>query len=217
MSKRRYRATRIQEVEATKLAALAGQRVILAIDVAKEDFYAALVDAEGQVHEIVRWRHPAESRAFLQLVEQLGGKEWVEVVMEPSGVYGDAIRAALDEGGVRVFRVNPKRVHDAAEVYDGVPSLHDAKAATLIARLHLGGVSEPWPMEPEHQRRLAAMLRVLEVHEKEARRNRNMLEGLLARHWPGGSSIRTRRRCWNSSSSSGDPQQLSSASKMLGS
>lgn len=189
MSKRRYRATKIQEVEATKLAALAGQRVILAIDVAKEDFYAALVDAEGQVHEIVRWRHPAESRAFTQLIEQLGGKEWVEVVMEPSGVYGDAIRAALDEGGVRVFRVNPKRVHDAAEVYDGVPSLHDAKAATLIARLHLGGVSEPWPMEPEHQRRLAAMLRVLEVHEKEARRNRNRLEGLLARHWPGVTSV----------------------------
>ena len=189
MSKRRYRATKIQEVDTAKLEALADQRVIVAIDVAKEDFYAALVDGQGQVCEIVKWRHPAESREFLQLVELLGGKERVEVVMEPSGVYGDAIRAALDQRGVQVFRVNPKRVHDAAEVYDGVPSLHDAKAATLIARLHLGGVSEPWPIAPEHQRRLAAMLRVLEVYEKEAKRNRSRLEGLLARHWPGVTSV----------------------------
>lgn len=70
-----------------------------------------------------------------------------------------------------------------------MPSLHDAKAATLIATLHLADASEPWPLEPEHQRRLAAVLRILEVHEKEIRRNLNRLEGLLARHWPGASSI----------------------------
>lgn len=189
MSKRRYRATKIQEVDSAKLMRRAEQQVIVAIDVAKEDFYAALVDEGGQVIEILKWRHPAESMKFLGLVERLGGNERVEVVMEPSGVYGDAIRAALEQRGVPVFRVSPKRVHDAAEVFDGVPSLHDAKAATLIARLHLGGASEPWPTESEHRRRLAAMLRVLEVHEKEARRNRSRLEGLLARHWPGVTSV----------------------------
>jgi transposase len=190
MSKRKYRATKIQDVDRTKLSAELGDgRVIVAIDVAKEDFYAAIVSEKGQVHQIVKWLHPAESRAFLALVDHLGGAKRVEVVMEPSGVYGDAVRAALDQAGVSVFRINPKRVHDAAEVYDGVPSLHDAKAATLIATLHLGGISEPWPLEPKHQRRLAAMLRILEVHEKEVRRNRNRLEGLLARHWPGAAAI----------------------------
>lgn len=190
MSKRKYRATQIQDVNSIKLSAELGTgRVVVAIDVAKEDFYAAIVDEKGKTHEIVKWVHPTQTRSFLALVEALGGPERVEVVMEPSGVYGDAIRAALDGAGVAVFRVNPKRVHDAAEVYDGVPSLHDAKAATLIATLHLGGVSEPWPLEPEHKRRLAAVLRILEVHEKEVRRNLNRLEGLLARHWPGASSI----------------------------
>lgn len=190
MGKRKYRATKIQDVDHPKLAAELGDgRVIVAIDVAKEDFYAAIVSERGQVHQIVKWVHPAESRAFLGLVDHLGGPKRVEVVMEPSGVYGDAIRAALDRAGVSVFRVNPKRVHDAAEVYDGVPSLHDAKAATLIATLHLGGVSEPWPLEPKHQRQLAAVLRILEVHEKEIARNRNRLEGLLARHWPGAAAI----------------------------
>jgi transposase len=62
--------------------------------------------------------------------------------------------------------------------------LHDAKAATLIAKLHLSGASEAWPLESDHERRLAAALRVLEVHEKEVRRNRGRLEGYLARHWP---------------------------------
>jgi len=190
MSKRKYRATKIQDLDHTKLSAELGTgRVIVAIDVAKEDFYAAIVSEKGQVLQIVKWIHPVESRAFLALVERLGGSKRVEVVMEPSGVYGDAIRAALDQAGVVVLRVNPKRVHDAAEVFDGVPSLHDAKSATLIAKLHLEGISEPWPLEPDHQRRLAAVLRILEVHEKEVGRNRNRLEGLLARHWPGASSI----------------------------
>jgi transposase len=188
MSKRKYRATQIQDVDRAKLvAAIETSRIIVAIDVAKEDFYAAIVDEKGQTHEIVKWVHPAQSRAFLMFVNELGAG--VEIVMEPSGIYGDAIRAALDQAGVAVFRVNPKRVHDAAEVYDGVPSLHDAKAATLIATLHLQGASEPWPLEPDHQRRLTAVLRILEVHEKEIRRNLNRLEGLLARHWPGAPSI----------------------------
>lgn len=189
MSKRRYRATKIQEFDASKVKELPGRRVTVAIDVAKEDFCAAVVDSEAQVHGIVKWTHPEESRAFLRFVEQLGAAGRVETVMEPTGVYGDAIRAALEKQGVPVFRVNPKRVHDAAEVFDGVPSLHDAKAATLIARLHHAGLSEPWPMEPDHRRRLAATLRELELHEMEARRNRSRLEGLLARYWPGVTSV----------------------------
>jgi len=59
--------------------------------------------------------------------------------MEPSGTYGDALGWQLREAGIELYRVAPKRVHDAAEVYDGVPSLHDAKAAYLIGRLHLQG------------------------------------------------------------------------------
>ncbi|MCA1853146.1 MAG: hypothetical protein LC647_12335 [Beggiatoa sp.] len=34
-----------------------------------------------------------------------------------------------------------ERVHDACEVYDGVPSLHDAKAAQVIERLYFEGAS----------------------------------------------------------------------------
>ncbi|MBI4706198.1 MAG: hypothetical protein HY744_34310, partial [Deltaproteobacteria bacterium] len=43
-----------------------------------------------------------------------------------------------------LYVVSPKRVHDAAEVFDGVPSRHDPKAAVLLVRLHLQGVSRRW-------------------------------------------------------------------------
>ncbi len=58
----------------------------------------------------------------------------VEVVMGPSGTYGDALRWQMTERGLPAWRIGPKRVPDAAEVYDRVPSLHDAKAAYLIGR-----------------------------------------------------------------------------------
>lgn len=186
MSKRKYRAVSIKQIHFEQLAAWAGAhgRVVVAIDVAKEDFFAALTDEKAAVETIVKWKHPPESESFLQLIAVLGEAASVEVVMEPSGVYGDALRAALDCRGVPVFRVNPKRTHDAAEVYDGVPSLHDAKSASIIAKLHVDGASEPWPIESERERQLTAALRILEVHEKEVGRNRNRLEGFMSRHWP---------------------------------
>jgi hypothetical protein len=39
-------------------------------------------------------------------------------------------------------------VHDSGEVYDGVPSLHDAKATELIAKLHWAGCSARWDILP---------------------------------------------------------------------
>lgn len=104
--------------------------------------------------------------------------------MEPSGVYGDPLHWLLDKAGIAVFRVNPKRSHDAAEVYDGVPSLHDAKSATIVARLHLDGASEPWPLRSDSDRAMAAAVQIYGLHHKQFLRHRNQLEALTARHWP---------------------------------
>ena len=61
------------------------------------------------------------------------------------------MRVAMLEAGISVFRINPKRSRDAAEVYDGVPCLHDAKSAAILTKPHLDGLSEPWPESDEHQ------------------------------------------------------------------
>ena len=72
-----------------------------------EDFFAALADETAAVETIVKWKHPLESEAFLTLVSALAKATKVDVAMEPSGVYGDALRAALSDRGISVFRVSP--------------------------------------------------------------------------------------------------------------
>jgi transposase len=108
----------------------------------------------------------------------------VEAVLEPSGTYGDVLVWQLRQAGIALYRVSPKRVHDAAEVYDGVPSLHDAKAAYLIGRLHLQGISQLWQEPSEARRELKAILTELGVYKQRLQDARSRLEAYLSRHWP---------------------------------
>jgi transposase len=184
MSKYKYRATKFQQVKWERVREqFADGRLVLTIDVAKEDMYSVLMKPDKTVIETISWRHPHETRAFLKEVVAHGVHR-MEAVLEPSGTYGDALRRLLVEAGVTVYRVSPKRVHDAAEVYDGVPSLHDAKAAYLIGRLHLEGVSRPWAEHDERRRMLRAQLTLLDFYQERYQRGLNRLEALLARHWP---------------------------------
>ena len=184
--KRKYKSIPVNDDRvAAVIEGVRGRRVAVGIDIAKTKQFAAFMTDDGEVQATIRWNHPVESPAFLELLS--GCREQgasVEVAMEPSSTYGDALRIAIFDAGFAVHRVNPKRSHDAAEVFDGVPSLHDAKSASIIAKLHLESLSERWPPRTEHERDLAAALAVLKIHEKQYRENRNRLEALLARHWP---------------------------------
>lgn len=184
MNKYKYRAIKFQQVNWKRVQEKADdERVILTIDVAKEDMFSVLLKPDRTVIETFRWRHPHETRMFVEQMVALG-VDRVEAVLEPSGTYGDALRRLLVEAGVTVYRVSPKRVHDAAEIYDGVPSLHDAKAAYLIGRLHLEGVSQPWTEHGEQRRTLRARLTILNFYQERFQRGINRLGALLARHWP---------------------------------
>ena len=108
----------------------------------------------------------------------------VQVALEPTGSYGDALRHQLAQHDVEVYRVSGKRTHDAREVYDGVPSLHDAKSAAIIAKLHFDGASTLWPTPADAKRRLQASIARMEMFKSHYLRLVNMLEGLIARHWP---------------------------------
>lgn len=116
MAKRRYRSVEIKKIRASQLAeTIEGDRIVVAVDIAKVEQYASVMDSQQRVHAIVRWKHPQQSRSGIKFVKELGaGGRQVEVAMEPSGVYGDALRWALHQASVPVFRVNPKRSHDAA-------------------------------------------------------------------------------------------------------
>ena len=186
MSKRRYSAIEFNRVNwAMMTEQVTGQRAVFAVDVAKEDFVGTLLDAERTPRVTVKWTHPQHTRALVeQVVELSGAAQQLDVAMEPSGTYGDALRWQLVSAGLAVYRVSPKRVHDAAEVYDGVPSLHDAKAAYVIGRLHLEGASQLWREPSPERRALAVQLNLLQLYKAREHSGINRLEAKLSRHWP---------------------------------
>ncbi len=190
-SKHPYRAHSLDRFEWSGVfEQVEDQEVIVGIDVAKEAMVAAVMDASERIVKTIRWSHPRQADMFLEFVsglrEQSAG---LTVAMEPSGVYGDALRWQLFKAGVKVFRVSPKKSYDMAEIHDGVSSSHDGKSAAIVAVLHYRGASDRWPVESDRRRELTAALRLLEVFGKQCRQNRNRLEGLTARHWPELTSI----------------------------
>ena len=84
-----------------------------------------------------------------------------------------------------MFRAGAKRSHDAAEVFDGVHSMHDRKAAWVLTRLHETGATQPWGLATEEQRTLRALHDHWRLCEGEHMRYMGRIEGVMARHWPG--------------------------------
>lgn len=186
MKKRIYRKTAVKDVSVPwLLERLPEPVVIVALDVAKHAMVSAFAGAEAGVASTVSFQHPQESPAWLALIAGLlkAGKR-VEAVMEPSGSYGDALRHQLRSLGAAVYKVASKRTHDAAELFDAVPSMHDAKAAAVLVRLHLSALSTPWVEANDSVRELSAALATMALHQDHYLRNLNVLEALLARHWP---------------------------------
>lgn len=185
MNKRRYHGVEFKKVDWNQVCAgIEGERVVVGVDVAKEDFVATVLDAQQTVLLTFKWRHPQDTGAVLDRLVRLGDGRRLDVAMEPSGTYGDALAWQLRQRGVALYRVSPKRVHDVAEVYDGVPSLHDAKAAYLIGQLHLQAISQPWPEPSADRRELKAVLTELGVVKARQHAASNRLEAHLSRHWP---------------------------------
>ncbi len=181
-----YRAIPVQKLDWSRVHTAAGEgRLVAAIDVAKDVQFMTLMREDRSVIHTVKWSHPDHTRHLTECLGGLGA-ERIEAVMEPSGTYGDALRGCLRAAGIGVYRVSPKKVHDAAEVYDGVPSMHDAKAAYVIGRLHLEGVTRLWVDPDDQRRRLQVQLNRLADARDRAQRLSSRLEALLARHWPEG-------------------------------
>lgn len=186
MSQYIYRAIPLQNLDWGRVRKQAGEgRLVAAIDVAKDVQFMTLMREDRSVVHTMKWSHPDHTQHLMERLGALGAAR-IEAVMEPSGTYGDALRGCLRAAGIAVYRISPKKVHDAAEVYDGVPSLHDAKAAYVIGRLHLEGVTRLWVEPDDQRRRLQVQLNRLADARDRAQRLSSRLEALLARHWPEG-------------------------------
>jgi transposase len=188
-----YHTQPVEQVRVSELLPMLVAGCIVALDVAKAKFVVAFATLAGEVVKLVHFEHPRQTTQFLRLVEELwsglkterdeGPK--VRVVMEPTGTYGDAIRYQLQKAAaVEIRMLSPKKTHDATELFDGVPSMHDAKSATLIAKMCSLGMSKPWEPPSESARAMRALID-RRGHVTDAReRCFGRLEALLSRHWP---------------------------------
>ena len=165
--------------------ALAPAVCIVALDVAKLGFYAALSDVRGKVAQILRFEHPRQTLAMLRLLLELKKNQLdVQIVLEPTGTYGDAIKHQCHRHGMTVHEVSPKRTHDMAEVLDGVPSMHDAKAAVILAQLHAMGKSRQWAPSSKQRSDVRALVDRRVLYSDPLEQHYGRLEAVMARYWP---------------------------------
>jgi len=185
MGRAKYKATPITSLDFGAVSAKVGTVCVLGIDVAKRVQFVSFGGHDGRSLGIFKWSYPDQADRFVRLCQRLfeDGIR-VEAVLEPSGTYSTAIRYLLTRAKVATFCITGKRVHDAREVYDGVPSSHDAKSATLLVWLHSQDVSKPWKVESEERRALAAATSALNRHVKELGANLSRLESRMSLHWP---------------------------------
>jgi transposase len=185
MRKRTYRSIDVNKVDAAALAAQVGSRAVIGLDIAKSKQLAAVAKGVDEVVEVFHFVQPQETPAFFALCEGLRAEGvQVEVAMESTGTYGEAIRAGLQQRGFTVYLVAASKVHGSAEVFDGTPSHHDAKAAAQVAWLHLLGRSSEWKARGDDERQLRALTAALERREARMQGDHNRLEALMAAHWP---------------------------------
>lgn len=184
MKKRAYKASNLNSKVAEKLISQTeGRKLIVGIDVAKTVQFAAFRVDEKEVLETVKWSHPTQTKEFVEMLTSLPTIE-LKVALESTGSYGDAIRHQLLRSGVDVYRVSAKQCSDAKELYDGVHSTHDAKAAALIAWLHDVKPGEKWPIENAEDRLFKSLVKQTSYFDEQYYVALNKLEAELARYWP---------------------------------
>lgn len=186
MKSRAYRAVKFKNVNwETFLESGERQRVTLGLDVSKDTIFAVWRWENGVCERPWTIRNPWEVQLFAEKVGHLALVHGLQIAMEPTGTYGDALRQALADLGIVLHWVSPKAAHDYAEVLDGVPSQHDGKDAAIVAELAALGKAKVWEWSSnEWEEELAGPVDWMEIHREQLTMWCGRLEGLLARHWP---------------------------------
>lgn len=196
MKKHNYKTKGIGKLDVVQLSLLLLTGCIIAFDIAKRKMVFAIADAKGTVLELFHFTHHEETREVVarlvdlrraierNVEEKHGEGAKVTCAFEPTGTYGDALVCQLRNAGFDLVSVSPKKTHDSASIFDGVPSMHDGKSAVVIAKLVSLGLGTKAPPASEKKRDMRALV------EEAQRKSRQLpplfghLEALLARHWP---------------------------------
>jgi hypothetical protein len=99
MKKRIYRRMPVNEFQPQSIPhADLGGRLVFAVDIAKVDMVAAFAASDGHALSTICWKAPLENAGVLGILRGFRTAGLVvEVVMEPSGTYGDVLRYQLEQ------------------------------------------------------------------------------------------------------------------------
>lgn len=186
MKKRTYRATAVKDVDVERLAEAVGDDVMFGMDAAKAAWFGAFVTPDQVVQLTIRWDVVSEQVGLQDLLEELGRRGCaIKAAVEATGTYAHAQVEQLESIGIPVYAVKVKHSHDYAEIYDGVPSQHDGKAAAVVAELALNTRNRKlWRGASSSERRLRAMTDWADWLQQDYQRYSNRMEAVLARYWP---------------------------------
>ena len=105
MSKRRYKSEKFKQVNwGLVTERIQGERIVLSVDVAKEDFVASIMNDRQESVLIFNWRHPVQTAEVLEQIRHLWRICELEVALEPSGTYGDVLVWQLHQLEIPVYR-----------------------------------------------------------------------------------------------------------------
>lgn len=184
MKKDRFKAHRFQSWfgQGSWKKFLGSDELVIGVDVGKTAFYGAVTTRDTDDVEVIYF----EQDQISEVVEKLAGLDFERctLVIEPSGTYSDGLIEQGRQQGCQIIRINGEQVSNARTVFDGVPSLHDGKAAYLLSRLYLCGVGNPWKETSTTQRELRALVDIDELMERTQQLFVGPLEAVIARHWP---------------------------------
>jgi len=187
MRNRAYRSTAVKQIVLTEvISRLAEGPLVCGLDVGKETVLCVVRDSRGYFERPWKVLNPTELPDLVQHLRTLAQTRPVQVALESTGTYGDALRQALGDAGLEVRRVSGKAASDYAEIFDGVPSAHDGKDAAVVAELAALGKSSAWPLRalPAWQAQMKVEVTWLDTQQEILQMWVGQLEALLARHWP---------------------------------
>lgn len=182
-----YRATDVNNVRIEEVLRIAsGRKATVGMDVGKHEIFGVVRWEDGDFERPWKAKNPSEVRLLVEQLWRLAQGCVVRVAMEPTGTYGDPLRAELQRRGLSLDRVGGKAAHDYAEIFDGVPSQHDGKDAAVVAELAAIGKCHEWPCrEPsEEEAEMTYWVDWLDAQDRIQQLWTGRLEALLARHWP---------------------------------
>ena len=189
VSRRAYKRVKVNSIDLVSLAAVAKaeKSAVLGLDIAKGEIVACARWHSGGFERPWSIENPMEIGDLVKIFQTLihGGLD-LKVAMESTGTYGDAVRLALTNAKIAVFRVSGKGVSDYKEIFDGVPSQHDGKDAAMIAELCSMGKGTSWPYElaSDFMAEVSFQVQRMDAFQSEYVQWHGRLEAQITRFWP---------------------------------